>query len=784
MATYNLLGLNFDMNELSGGSFEEWTTPSTVTYVETSSSGPVNHVTSGDLNVPKPTGLAVGDLMICHLMLRNTSNLQTIDSVAAGWTTITASSMWGIDHAMYYKIANVSDVSQTNFVWSVTTGGNGLAVGRISTYRGFDASNPIGDFASGTATGTTTISLPSVDVTADNSMVLIAAGVNDDDNFSTWSLGSLTTTERYDDDYDTGSGQIIGIGAATAPSPNVGATGTGSIYSPGTSNYGWAVVVINAYDDRPQYWYIDSGDIEKDITTYKLGTASAKFTNAGELYQDSNNPNLLEDKPIVYRCWVKTSTAGIARISITDDAGSEYSSYHSGSGDWELLEVTKEIVNSVTTQVRFACLVDGAGTANFDVAYSPRWYFDDFYNFDPEGQSEITIVSDVDLGGANNKEWFHYREPRDILIISDIESYVDYIKFIDLLPLVPEKFRDSDILKLYIRYAGQYVGSWQSKIDDIEKLLNPNTVGDTYIQYLADLIFLTVTENENSTLEDLRKQVRQAMDWYRVKGTYESLNIAAYMNGVDVNIYDFYTTDYLTIWSPQEWWAGDEGENPPGLSSAYYKSAHFGIEYVLNQVFQPGSDQYLWRGNLFTNLQEYVERLRPVNTVPHYILKAAPETTESGEVETVPGEIQCAVLGDWDVTRKNFDMWYLSSDDEWNFDNDAYGGDKVYFDQAYDTFLTDTNRWVVGTGNKGGSPGDTGFTIENPVANGIVNNINVYSDRTEYDFIVGPGLDITGVSEIGLYSSDGLILRIGCTCPDIDLISSVELRVVITVFQI
>ncbi|MHA1287014.1 MAG: carbohydrate binding domain-containing protein [Candidatus Thorarchaeota archaeon] len=50
---------------------------------------------------------------------------------------------------------------------------------------------------------------------------------------------------------------------------------------------------------------------------------------------------------IALGCWVKTSTASHARLWIYDGSN-HYSSYHSGGGDWEWLEVSVEVSGTVT----------------------------------------------------------------------------------------------------------------------------------------------------------------------------------------------------------------------------------------------------------------------------------------------------------------------------------------------------------------------------------------------------------------------------------------------------
>lgn len=51
----------------------------------------------------------------------------------------------------------------------------------------------------------------------------------------------------------------------------------------------------------------------------------------------------------VVGCWVKSTTASKARIGITDSAGTTWSSYHTGGGAWEWLEVTRTPAANITS---------------------------------------------------------------------------------------------------------------------------------------------------------------------------------------------------------------------------------------------------------------------------------------------------------------------------------------------------------------------------------------------------------------------------------------------------
>jgi len=53
-------------------------------------------------------------------------------------------------------------------------------------------------------------------------------------------------------------------------------------------------------------------------------------------------------RTVTFGAWIKTSTASHARIKIDDSTGATYSSYHTGSGSWEWLEVSRQIAAATT----------------------------------------------------------------------------------------------------------------------------------------------------------------------------------------------------------------------------------------------------------------------------------------------------------------------------------------------------------------------------------------------------------------------------------------------------
>jgi hypothetical protein len=81
------------------------------------------------------------------------------------------------------------------------------------------------------------------------------------------------------------------------------------------------------------------------VGEYALQSAWVASQTRG-VYQGIEAYKSLEGLPLTFSCWVKTSTAGKVRLSINDYTGTTdpaYSDYHTGSGDWERLTVTKQV---------------------------------------------------------------------------------------------------------------------------------------------------------------------------------------------------------------------------------------------------------------------------------------------------------------------------------------------------------------------------------------------------------------------------------------------------------
>lgn len=353
---------------------------------------------------------------------------------------------------------------------------------------------------------------------------------------------------------------------------------------------------------------------------------------------------------------------------------------------------------------------------------------------------------------------------------------------LDLLQWMPEKFRSSAILIDYLREAGVEFGSWLTQVRDIVKLLNTRTTSDTtYLRMLGALIGVEFPPEDEATVDEIRKCISLAIDWYKVKGTYRAIQIISMIQRYTVNVYDMWTDDYNSFLLV-DWFAGDEGENPQGLGASYYKSPHFGVEILLNKTYSGGSgassggSTFLWDASYLDNLYNKVEETRPVHTVPHYILLVNPKTDEFGHIVEVDGEILSKVTGNWEYSTRYLDE--TDSDKAWNLN------DGIFIDTSETSFLQSITKWVVGTGT--GDITSPGWVPVNPVLSGSidVSSIVISDDKITFEFIIPKAIVQAGIREVGLYVP-GVpdVLVAGATFPPIEKDGRTELRLVFEVHK-
>ena len=386
--------------------------------------------------------------------------------------------------------------------------------------------------------------------------------------------------------------------------------------------------------------------------------------------------------------------------------------------------------------------------------------------------------------------------------------FVDFqgTKNVDLVSLIPKKFANQQLLTSFLGQCGRMVGEWMSAVDNMGELIDPYAVGASNISYLADMIGLTLIQDSTTTIADERAMLVEAVNWYKLRGTYNGMLAISRMNNLDAYLYDLYCppteagyNDFSQYRSPAGGWfcALTPGQNPPDIPVGWMKSPHFIYEINLNYVYNPGGDEHLWRDMQALRVTRLVESMRPVNTVPHQRLALRPECKMDGQERTIAGNIRCSTVGDWSTTRLYFDMLSAETviDQTGNLVVDRFGN-QVVANEALWSFDADpaqsfdwagsgllVTSWTLGIGNKGGHVGPT-FQLQHPLGSpftGTFDQIDVQPGYVDYVFSVPKAAVQAGISELALYL--GTDIQLGATFPDIDKDDQYDLRITVRVYS-
>ena len=344
----------------------------------------------------------------------------------------------------------------------------------------------------------------------------------------------------------------------------------------------------------------------------------------------------------------------------------------------------------------------------------------------------------------------------------------------NLLSLIPDKFH-SEILTTLVDVISDAdttssvvlsIREILDKIAYLEHMIDPYRAPEEYLQYLADLIGATLASDSVATASARRKELLRMIDWYKIKGTYQSIDIIALITGLTIEVYDKYTDDYTTF-VDKDWFVGDEGENPAGLDATYYKSPHFGVSFLLDKVY-PADSQYdegalskhLWRPSLFTGLSEYIEKTRPVNTVPHYQILSQHLTYEDGAVSVIDdSEVATQIVGAWTHSKVFFDAGAVDGSGEQVYfdDKDSLGDPINYFDSSFESLVNSITTWKIGTGGRDLTSSFVSYEVSPVVLSGSFTSVTIYTDRIEFKFSIDSDI-VQEINELGLYKGDELMV--------------------------
>jgi len=156
-----------------------------------------------------------------------------------------------------------------------------------------------------------------------------------------------------------------------------------SYWSSSTAIDGWTASSSSVAQERA------SANIAMSETSARLHTA------VGYIGLDAKWQRYLNDlkgDDITLYCWVKTSAGSNARLNLYDGSSNNYSSYHSGGGDWELLHVEAS-TSETDTSVQPRLHIDTTSQAYFNMPWITSAQFIRTYPFAhqlmPDGPYEI-----------------------------------------------------------------------------------------------------------------------------------------------------------------------------------------------------------------------------------------------------------------------------------------------------------------------------------------------------------------------------------------------------------
>ena len=182
--------------------------------------------------ITKPSGLAVGDLMLGHVGVNN----QTV-TAPAGWTTVINDVFSGGGDTereyVFRKIADSTDVAATNFTFTLS--GSATCAGAMYRIDGFSAGTPIYTFDEAeTLDSTTPVIANTVTPLVANSLLILLGLIRNTNSGATVGSYAIATsspsfTEVYDMNSSGGGGASYGLFGAYGVRPQITATGDSTI---------------------------------------------------------------------------------------------------------------------------------------------------------------------------------------------------------------------------------------------------------------------------------------------------------------------------------------------------------------------------------------------------------------------------------------------------------------------------------------------------------------------------------------------------------------------------
>ena len=233
----------------------------TSSYVQ-SSTGTSAGATS--ITVNRPTGLAVGDLLLAAVSIDGGTGA-SITAAPAGWTLLggaKVNSTTNVGQAVYWRVATATDVAASGFTWSINTAKRmSAAVMRVT---GVDTANPIAASTVNQGTGTT---LSASGLTAPD-QALVVGFFTSDTNTAFTATGTPASSRLQANVSVTNSNAAGPATLLASRSVSAGATGSRTFTTSGTAGTAWIAQLV-AVNPTPAESYSTS----YPVTAYPAGLA-------------------------------------------------------------------------------------------------------------------------------------------------------------------------------------------------------------------------------------------------------------------------------------------------------------------------------------------------------------------------------------------------------------------------------------------------------------------------------------------------------------------------------
>ncbi len=203
-------------------------TPASVVY-ESFAEAKAN-VAALTLTLPRPSGVAAGDLLIAVASVANGFSAPTM-AAPAGWTLVSRlGNSSAVSGGVWWKIATASEPADYAFTWTPA----GKAYGWVMRFSGASATTPIHAVATNVDASSSPL-CPAVTTTMKNTMA-VRIGAFDSSEVNVDNAGMAGYTTITVDRSDTGAGSASG-GASRRALPVAGTSGTASFSLTGSQEY-------------------------------------------------------------------------------------------------------------------------------------------------------------------------------------------------------------------------------------------------------------------------------------------------------------------------------------------------------------------------------------------------------------------------------------------------------------------------------------------------------------------------------------------------------------------